>query len=91
MTRTYGLNWDLTKSLKLDFNANARAIIDEPIGKIDTEEERDSIRTSLKNLGNALKICIQMVLFVMRLGHERFFLSFTNKENATKQEIKCFI
>ncbi|MBK9415005.1 MAG: cell surface protein SprA [Bacteroidetes bacterium] len=51
MTRTYGLNWDLTKSLKLDFNANARAIIDEPIGKIDTEEERDSIRTSLKNLG----------------------------------------
>lgn len=51
MTRTYGLNWDLTKSLKVDFNANARAIIDEPIGKIDTQEERDSIRTSLKNLG----------------------------------------
>ena len=51
MTRAYGLNWDLTKSLKLDFNATAFAIIDEPIGRIDTQDETDSIRHSLKNLG----------------------------------------
>ncbi len=51
MVRNYGLNWDLTKSIKLDFNATANAIIDEPIGRIDTQDERDSIRTSLKNLG----------------------------------------
>jgi cell surface protein SprA len=51
MQRNYGLNWDLTKSLKLDFNATANAVIDEPIGRIDTENERDSIRQNLKNLG----------------------------------------
>ncbi len=51
MQRSYGFNWDLTKSLKLDFNAVANAVIDEPIGRIDTQDERDSIRQSLKNLG----------------------------------------
>ncbi len=51
MTRSYGLNWDLTKSLKLDFNSNAAAIIDEPIGRIDTREERDSIQTNLMRFG----------------------------------------
>lgn len=51
MNRTYGLNWDLTKSLKLDFNSNANAVIDEPAGKIDSREEKDSIKTNLMRLG----------------------------------------
>ena len=51
MRRYYGLNWDFTKSLKLDYNADAYAIIDEPPGRIDTKEERDSIMENLKNLG----------------------------------------
>lgn len=51
MTRTYDLKYDLTKSLKFDFNALANATIDEPFGAIDTREEKDSILTNLKNLG----------------------------------------
>jgi cell surface protein SprA len=51
MQRTYGVNWDLTRALKLDFNAQANAIIDEPPGRIDTDDERDSIKHSLRNLG----------------------------------------
>ncbi|MBK7571973.1 MAG: cell surface protein SprA [Bacteroidetes bacterium] len=51
MNRIYGLNWDLTKSLKVDFNAAANAIIDEPIGRIDTRDERDSVTTNLKKMG----------------------------------------
>jgi cell surface protein SprA len=51
MQRTYGLNWDLTKSLKLDFNATANATIDEPVGKLDTREERDSVKENILRLG----------------------------------------
>lgn len=35
MTRIYGISWDLTKSLRLDFNATNYSIIDEPAGRID--------------------------------------------------------
>lgn len=51
MQRNYGLNWDLTKSLKLDFNATANAMIDEPIGRLDTREERDSVKENILRLG----------------------------------------
>ncbi|MBL0138545.1 MAG: cell surface protein SprA [Bacteroidetes bacterium] len=51
MTRNYGLNWDLTRSIKLDFNADANAMIDEPAGRLDTREERDSVKENLKRLG----------------------------------------
>ena len=49
--RTYNLRWDLTKSLSLDYNSRANAIIDEPFGDIDTKEERDSVMTNLKRFG----------------------------------------
>lgn len=42
-TRTYALNWDLAQSLKLEYNANAVARIDEPDGLIDTKVKRDSV------------------------------------------------
>lgn len=35
MNRIYGISWDLTKSLRLDFNATNYSIIDEPAGRLD--------------------------------------------------------
>ncbi len=49
--RYYSVNWALTKSLKLDYNATANAIIDEPAGDINTKQKRDSIIGNLKRLG----------------------------------------
>ena len=65
--RTYSLRWNFTKNLNLTFNANADAIIDEPDGDRDGEDEnsffgqlnsvsnreeyRDSIRANLRNFG----------------------------------------
>ncbi len=51
MRRNYGMNWDLTRSLKLDYNADAYAIIDEPYGRIDNEHKKDSLLDNLKKLG----------------------------------------
>ena len=42
--RYYSLRWDLTRSLTLDFNAVNNARIDEPFGRIDTDEEKDIIK-----------------------------------------------
>ena len=43
MTRQYSLTWDLTKSLKFDFDANNISRIDEPEGKLDLQGERDTM------------------------------------------------
>lgn len=51
LDRTYNAGWNLTKSITLDYNSRANAIIDEPEGEINTDEKRDSIRTNLENLG----------------------------------------
>src|SRR5690606_32186183 len=49
--RTYNMRWDLTRSLSLEYNSRAGAIIDEPFGDIDTREERDSVMNNLKRFG----------------------------------------
>ncbi len=49
--RDYALSWDLAKSLKLNFTATNFSIIDEPVGRIDTKEERDSVWAGIKDLG----------------------------------------
>lgn len=49
--RTYGMRYDLSKSLKLDFSANNLSVVDEPYGKIDTREEKDSLMSNIKTLG----------------------------------------
>lgn len=49
-TRVYGIAWDLTKSLSLDFDATNYSIIDEPDGKIEGLK-RDTLWNNLKNLG----------------------------------------
>ncbi|MBC7744919.1 MAG: cell surface protein SprA [Flavobacterium sp.] len=50
MSRLYGISWNLTKSLQLDFNATNYSIIDEPAGRIDATA-RDTIWQNLKRLG----------------------------------------
>ncbi len=54
--RTYSLKYDLTKSIKIDYIANANARIDEPPGSIDKadsdyEAKMDSIWQNIKSLG----------------------------------------
>ena len=53
--RVYSLQWNLTRSLNLDYNSRALALIDEPEneveGAIDTEVERDFVIDRLRNLG----------------------------------------
>ncbi|MES2374529.1 MAG: cell surface protein SprA [Bacteroidota bacterium] len=42
--RYYGMRWDLTHSLNLDFTALNNARIDEPFGRIDTKTKKDTVR-----------------------------------------------
>jgi cell surface protein SprA len=45
--RYYVINWDITKSIRLDYTAVNNARVDEPEGKIDTKEEKDVIKKNL--------------------------------------------
>ncbi|MFH0867062.1 MAG: cell surface protein SprA [Bacteroidota bacterium] len=54
--RDYGLKWDITQNLKVDFTANTIARIDEPPGEIDNSNadldwKRDSIMENISNMG----------------------------------------
>jgi cell surface protein SprA len=55
--RVYTLNWDITQSIKFDFNANNIAQIDEPIGIVDRKYRdsymhwRDSVLHNILNFG----------------------------------------
>ncbi|HEV8286347.1 MAG TPA: cell surface protein SprA [Chitinophagaceae bacterium] len=42
--RYYVVNWDITKSIRLDYTAVNHARVDEPEGRIDTKEKKDSVR-----------------------------------------------
>ncbi len=42
--RNYILRWDLTHSLNLDYAAVNNARIDEPYGRLDTKEKRDTVK-----------------------------------------------
>ncbi|MDB5211009.1 MAG: sprA, partial [Sediminibacterium sp.] len=42
--RYYGLRWDLTRTLNLDFNALNNARVDEPFGRIDSKAKKDTVR-----------------------------------------------
>ncbi|WEK19737.1 MAG: cell surface protein SprA [Candidatus Pedobacter colombiensis] len=50
ITRVYGISWNLTRSLTLDFDATNYSIIDEPDGKIEGLK-RDTVWQNLKQLG----------------------------------------
>ncbi|MFT3884216.1 MAG: cell surface protein SprA [Flavobacteriales bacterium] len=53
----YGFRYDITKNLKLDFNANNNAIVGEPAGRVNAKDHynyqlwKDSVLTSLKGFG----------------------------------------
>lgn len=49
--RVYNLNWNMARALSVNFNATNNAVIDEPVGRIDTPEEQDSVMTNLRNFG----------------------------------------
>lgn len=49
--RFYGLKLEPAKSLKVDFSATNNARIDEPFGRIDSPEKRDSLMNSFFDLG----------------------------------------
>lgn len=44
--RVYNMRWDLTRSLNIDFSATNNARIDEPDGRINTTQKRDSVRNN---------------------------------------------
>ncbi len=49
--RNYNLNWDLAKGIKLNFNAVALSVIDEPDGLIDTPEKKEIVLNNIRQLG----------------------------------------
>ncbi|MEP2025071.1 MAG: cell surface protein SprA [Reichenbachiella sp.] len=49
--RAYNVRWSIFKSLSVNYNATANAIVDEPEGDIDTQAKRDSIWNNVKRLG----------------------------------------
>ncbi|WP_316798758.1 cell surface protein SprA [Pedobacter frigidisoli] len=50
MSRIYGIAWNLTRSMQLDFNATNYSIIDEPSGRLEGLK-RDTVWENLKKLG----------------------------------------
>ena len=64
--RVYNIRWALAKSLSLDYAARANAVIDEPLGEIDTDEERQEIWDNLRDFGR-MKNFDQDISFNYRL------------------------
>ena len=51
MSRIFNMRWPLTKSINLDVVANLNSRIDEPNGRIDTKEKKDSLTRMLLRAG----------------------------------------
>jgi cell surface protein SprA len=49
--RFYNMRYDLSRSLKLEYDATMNTRIDEPFGRIDTDEKRDTVINNFRNLG----------------------------------------
>ena len=49
--RRYTFKYNLTKALRVNYNANAQAIIDEPLGSISTQRKKDSVWSNVKKFG----------------------------------------
>lgn len=59
--RTYALRWNITKSISLNYNANVRAIIDEPEGEPNPNEYRDEVLDRVQELGRMTNYDQQVV------------------------------
>jgi cell surface protein SprA len=73
-TRTYGVVWGITKSMNITYNATAAAIIDEPFGEINTQENRDSVMVNLRRLGR-MKNFTQNYALTYKLPFDKFKLT----------------
>ncbi|ERM84479.1 gliding motility protein [Rhodonellum psychrophilum GCM71 = DSM 17998] len=62
LNRSYNLNWDLTKNLRVDFMSRVLSVIDEPEGDLDSEVKRDSLRTNIRNLGRTTNYTHQLMV-----------------------------
>jgi cell surface protein SprA len=49
--RMFNMRWPITRSINVDFAANMNSRIDEPDGKIDTKDKKDSVWRALLNGG----------------------------------------
>jgi cell surface protein SprA len=49
--RSYTTRWELTRSLSVDYNATNQSRIDEPYGRIDTKEKRDTLLDRVGTFG----------------------------------------
>lgn len=49
--RDYTLRWELAKSLSFDYRANNQSRIDEPYGRIDTKEKKDTLWDRISSFG----------------------------------------
>ncbi len=45
--RFYNMRWDISRSLNVDFSATNNARVDEPQGRIDTKQKKDSVKGNL--------------------------------------------
>jgi len=49
--RNYSLRWELTRSLSFDYSATNQSRIDEPYGRIDTREKKDTLWQRIMRFG----------------------------------------
>jgi len=49
--RAYSLQWNIFKSLRFNYTANNLAVIDEPEGRINTDQKRDSLWSNVSRFG----------------------------------------
>lgn len=54
INRNYTVNWDLTRNLRVDYNATVLAVVDEPEGDLDTQEKIDSVRSNFWSFGRTM-------------------------------------
>ncbi|RYF87029.1 MAG: cell surface protein SprA, partial [Chitinophagaceae bacterium] len=59
--RYYILQWNLTRSLSIDFTATNNARIDEPYGRIDTDVKKDSVRSNFLKGGRNTQYAQQLI------------------------------
>lgn len=53
--RYYIFSWDITRSFNVDFSATNNARVDEPAGRIDTKQKKDSVRSNLFDGGRTTR------------------------------------
>ena len=72
--RYYDFTWNLTRNIVLSYNTVANAIVDEPMGDINTEAKQDTLWNNLKKLGR-MKNFDQRIRFTYRLPLDKLPLT----------------